>query len=703
MNLTRKILFVGILFLSSLIETEAKEGYFPSTLSGNSSILLGDTLDAPKIRCLSVEDSNRIKANWLPVTDPSTSFHCYVLYHSLNVGSGFTVVDTIWNRLSTNHEHISPQAQPGGFYYMSTVSEVSPQTYVEVPGDTFQSVKLSAVSPGPNSGLAALNWNSFFYSMQPVNLPYYKIYKKINTGSWSIIDSTTALSYTDTISVCQADIMYQIRLPDSSFCITRSNVDGGTFEDKTPPNTPQTDSVSVLNNGIHIQWNENAVVDTWGYIIFKKVNNLWTPLDTLFGKSNTHYIDSLSDGCTSINVYNVLAFDSCWNTSPSGKDHQNIRLSVNYSVCQEKTELSWNEYINLNPVLEGYQIYRSEGGSPYQMIHLNNPGNTNYVDTNLIDSTAYCYFIRAKNPNGTRTSSSCRICIFHKTPSAPEYIYLSTATVKPGNGNIVIRGIVDTANYVNTVRLYRSTQPSTGYNLLSTIPNSGNGQFSFEDITAYSDSLVYYYQAFATDSCGNEAATSNVVNNILLSGDDIQFMENRLQWNEFAGWQGLPSTYTIYRRTEPENQYNAISSNNFFNSGIYTDDVSGKYASSGKFYYYVLARENNGNNYGIKDSSASNRVLIKQKSRIYIPNAFTPGGLNPVFKPFNVYVDAEDYRFLIYDRWGRRVFVSKNPAQGWDGRIYGEKAPVGTYIYQLRFKKKNGNTFEKKGTVTLLR
>ncbi|MCF8331007.1 MAG: gliding motility-associated C-terminal domain-containing protein [Bacteroidales bacterium] len=703
MSKNRKIVLLIVLVLMVIFRAEGNEHFFPHSRSNNSAFLLGDTLDAPDIRCLSVKDSNRIQVFWLPVNDPNASFHCYVLYQSLNASSNYSVVDTIWNRLATSEEHHSPQAQPGSFYYVSTVSEVSPQTFVEMPGDTFQSLELTAVSPGPNTGLASLGWNEFFYNKQPTNVPYYKIYKKISPGNWTFIDSTHGLNYVDTISVCQADISYQIRLQDSSICVTQSNIDGGTFEDKTPPNTPQTDSVSVLGNGIHIHWNENSVEDTWGYIIFKKVNNLWTPLDTLFGKKNTHYIDSLSNGCSSINVYNILAFDSCWNTSPSGKDHQNIRLSVNYSVCQIKVELNWNDYINLRPSLDGYQIFKSINGGSYQIIKINSPGNTAFTDTSLTDSTEYCYFIRAKNTAGTRTSSSCKICIFHKTPPAPGHIYLSTATVIAGNENILVRGIVDTANYVKTIRLYRSTQPSSGYKLLTMIPFGGTRQFSYEDKTAKSDSLIYYYQAVATDSCGNESVSSNVVNNILLSGDNIQYMKNRLQWNEFIGWQGLPAKYDIHRRIVPENQYKEISTDNFFNSGIYTDDVSGSHASSGDFYYYVTAKENDGNIYGLKDSSASNRVLIRQESRIYVPNAFTPGGLNPVFRPYNVYVDTKDYRFIIYDRWGRRLFTSKNPDQGWDGDVNGKRAPTGTYLYQLRFKKKNGNIFEKKGTVTLLR
>ena len=52
--------------------------------------------------------------------------------------------------------------------------------------------------------------------------------------------------------------------------------------------------------------------------------------------------------------------------------------------------------------------------------------------------------------------------------------------------------------------------------------------------------------------------------------------------------------------------------------------------------------------------------------RFWIPNAFTPGNkdnLNDVFKP--IVIGVENYTFMIFDRWGERIFYSDDIYEGW--------------------------------------
>ncbi|MBS1752119.1 MAG: gliding motility-associated C-terminal domain-containing protein [Bacteroidetes bacterium] len=64
------------------------------------------------------------------------------------------------------------------------------------------------------------------------------------------------------------------------------------------------------------------------------------------------------------------------------------------------------------------------------------------------------------------------------------------------------------------------------------------------------------------------------------------------------------------------------------------------------------------------------------------PNAFTPNGdgKNELFRP-GTFCPVTKYVFTVYDRFGRQVFHSTNPKEGWDGRVNGKKADMGTYIY----------------------
>lgn len=74
---------------------------------------------------------------------------------------------------------------------------------------------------------------------------------------------------------------------------------------------------------------------------------------------------------------------------------------------------------------------------------------------------------------------------------------------------------------------------------------------------------------------------------------------------------------------------------------------------------------------------------------IMIPNAFTPDGdnLNMTYKIFTkgLAKDVENFHLVILNRWGQKVFETKDPTQGWNGTNKGSglDCPTGTYFYTL--------------------
>jgi gliding motility-associated-like protein len=90
-------------------------------------------------------------------------------------------------------------------------------------------------------------------------------------------------------------------------------------------------------------------------------------------------------------------------------------------------------------------------------------------------------------------------------------------------------------------------------------------------------------------------------------------------------------------------------------------------------------------------------------SAYYMPNAFTPNGdgLNDCYgiKFWGVINELE---FGIYNRWGERIFFTKNPNDCWDGIYKGKKQDIGVYVYMIKAKTYCGDTF-KKGLFTLIR
>jgi gliding motility-associated-like protein len=124
---------------------------------------------------------------------------------------------------------------------------------------------------------------------------------------------------------------------------------------------------------------------------------------------------------------------------------------------------------------------------------------------------------------------------------------------------------------------------------------------------------------------------------------------------------------------------------------------------SGKICYVIEAIEGP-NVYGFTEVSQSNVVCPVLPPLVFIPNAFTLGGKNPVFTPVTNLHRIDEYQFEIYDRYGRIIFETNEPDTGWDGRIEKNNryAREGVYIYRLSLRDGNGIEFLKHGHVTLL-
>lgn len=144
-----------------------------------------------------------------------------------------------------------------------------------------------------------------------------------------------------------------------------------------------------------------------------------------------------------------------------------------------------------------------------------------------------------------------------------------------------------------------------------------------------------------------------------------------------------------------------------FGDGVFTSVTSPfhEYTTPGPYTVTLIA----GNNYGCNDT-AIRHVYIYTLFTLYIPNAFTPGGKNPVFKPEMEFYDPDSYQFSVFNRWGAQVFSTRDPLQGWNGEANGKVAPEGVYLYVVRVKplptdldKDFGIPVEKTGVFTLLR
>lgn len=122
---------------------------------------------------------------------------------------------------------------------------------------------------------------------------------------------------------------------------------------------------------------------------------------------------------------------------------------------------------------------------------------------------------------------------------------------------------------------------------------------------------------------------------------------------------------------------------------------------SGNYEVFMIARSS----FGCMDSVLG-LVEIQPEVVIYAPNAFTPD-YNDYNQTWSVHlqgIDEYNYELQIFNRWGQKVFETRDINQGWDGTAFGEVLPTGLYSYVIRTKgnlDSQPHVFE--GTINLLK
>lgn len=98
-------------------------------------------------------------------------------------------------------------------------------------------------------------------------------------------------------------------------------------------------------------------------------------------------------------------------------------------------------------------------------------------------------------------------------------------------------------------------------------------------------------------------------------------------------------------------------------------------------------------------------VIIGPDIIVFIPDGFTPDGSGPnennTFIP--VVLNNKTFNMSIYNRWGEKMYETNDLSKGWDGNYAGKLSPQGVYVYKILVTSMDGDLFQYKGTVTLLR
>lgn len=97
-------------------------------------------------------------------------------------------------------------------------------------------------------------------------------------------------------------------------------------------------------------------------------------------------------------------------------------------------------------------------------------------------------------------------------------------------------------------------------------------------------------------------------------------------------------------------------------------------------------------------------TIVVSESSLDAPNAFSPGlspGVNDEWKV--AYKSIVEFKCVIFDRWGVKMFEFSDPAMGWDGKYKGKFVPAGVYFYVIAAKGSDGKEYKLKGHINILR
>ena len=128
--------------------------------------------------------------------------------------------------------------------------------------------------------------------------------------------------------------------------------------------------------------------------------------------------------------------------------------------------------------------------------------------------------------------------------------------------------------------------------------------------------------------------------------------------------------------------------------------VGGNFTATTTGLYRIIAQNGCG-----RDTADINIVFENCPCALLLPNAFTPNGdgVNDNFRPLHA-CDMQEYSMTVFNRYGEKIYFTKDPLQGWDGKIKGALLNMGGYVWTVIYTKTSTKQLvQKQGSVLLLR
>ena len=97
-------------------------------------------------------------------------------------------------------------------------------------------------------------------------------------------------------------------------------------------------------------------------------------------------------------------------------------------------------------------------------------------------------------------------------------------------------------------------------------------------------------------------------------------------------------------------------------------------------------------------------AITISESKLTMPNAFSPNGdtHNDIYQARD-YESLVEFRAIIFNRWGQKIYEWTDPSGGWDGKWNGNDVKEGVYYVDVTAKGADGRHYHIRRDVNLMR
>ncbi len=281
------------------------------------------------------------------------------------------------------------------------------------------------------------------------------------------------------------------------------------------------------------------------------------------------------------------------------------------------------------------------------------------------------------------------------------------------DSTLVISGSSPSVAINNTIAIFCA---DTTYHLAANISplNSGtitwhhDGLGTIDDTTAASttytpdvaDSQIKFYINYVT-LCGSSSDSINVdvapVPDAVINASDNQAsLGQTISFSQNSSGNNLNYNWSI--------AYGVDSVVNF--TGIGPHGVT--YSENGIYDAVLTVTDSVA---GCTDAETI-QITVLGTNILFVPNVFSPNALhedNQTLKVFGVNINADEFEFIVYNRWGGIVYESLSLSDmisfGWNGTYMGSGGvlEMGVYTYTLKASFIDGTVIDKVGSITMMK